>query len=74
MRIPVLFTGIFATFAFAWYGQTLLPQGQLGNLQPQTDSDRGDIYPVENVGIAARGRRVHVCGRLLLLPHAIGAR
>lgn len=60
MRIPILFTGIFATFAFAWYGQTLLPQSQLGTLQPQTDEDGGDIYPVKNEGLAAHGRKVYV--------------
>jgi cytochrome c oxidase cbb3-type subunit 2 len=60
MRIPILFTGIFATFAFAWYGQTLLPKAQLGGLQPQTDEDGSDIYPVNNSGIAAHGRKVYV--------------
>jgi cytochrome c oxidase cbb3-type subunit II len=60
MRFPFLFTGIFATFAFAWYGQTILPQSQLGNLQPQIDEDSGDIYPINNQGIVARGRNVYV--------------
>lgn len=60
MRIPILFTGIFATFAFAWYGQTILPKAQLGGLQPQADEDGGDIYPVNNSGFAARGRKVYV--------------
>jgi cytochrome c oxidase cbb3-type subunit II len=60
MRLPILFTGIFATFAFAWFGQTLVPQSQLGNLQPQTDEDGGDIYPVNNSGIVKRGREVYI--------------
>ena len=60
MRIPILFTGIFATFAFAWFGQTLLPQSRLGGLQPQTDEDGGDIYPVNNAGVVARGRKVYI--------------
>jgi cytochrome c oxidase cbb3-type subunit 2 len=60
MRIPIFFAGIFGTFAFAWYGQTLVPQAQLGSLQPQTDEEGGDIYPVNNNGIAARGRQVYV--------------
>ena len=60
MRIPILFSGIFAAFAFAWFGQALLPQAQLGHLQPQTDEDGSDIYPVNNSGVVARGRRVYV--------------
>ena len=76
MRIPILFAGIFATFTFAWFGQTLIPNAQLGNLQPQTDEDGGDIYPVNSSyviaggggryandgssGVAARGRAVYV--------------
>ena len=60
MRFPFLFTGIFATFALAWYGQTILPQMQLGNLQPQVDEDSGDAYPIDNQGIVAQGRKVYV--------------
>lgn len=60
MRISTLFIGIFATFAFAWFGQALLPKAQLGGLQPQVNEDSGDIYPVNNSGVAARGRRVYV--------------
>lgn len=60
MRIPLLFTGIFATFAFAWWGQTLLPQSQVGSLQPQTEEDGTDIYPIKNDGIPARGRKIYV--------------
>jgi cytochrome c oxidase cbb3-type subunit 2 len=60
MRVSFLFTGIFATFAFAWYAQTILPQSQLGNLQPQVDEESGDIYPINNQGIVAQGRKVYV--------------
>ncbi len=52
MRIPILFAGIFATFTFAWFGQTLLPKAQLDGLQPQSEEDFSDIYPVNNSGIA----------------------
>lgn len=60
MRVSILLAGIFASFAFAWFGQTLVPRAQLDSLQPQTDADGGDIYPVNNSGVAARGRRVYV--------------
>ena len=60
MRFSTLFAGIFLTFALAWFGETVIPNIQLGNLQPQTDEDGGDIYPVDNSGIAARGRKVYV--------------
>lgn len=60
MRFPTLFAGIFLTFAFAWVGQTMIPNAQLGHLQPQTEEDGSDIYPVNNSGIAARGRQVYI--------------
>jgi len=60
MRFSTLFAGIFLTFALAWFGETVVPNIQLGNLQPQTDEDGGDIYPVNNSGIAARGRKIYV--------------
>ena len=60
MRLPVLFFGIFATFAVAWFGQIIVPNMQIGNLQPQTEEDGSDAYPVNNAGIAARGRKVYV--------------
>jgi cytochrome c oxidase cbb3-type subunit II len=60
MRIPVLFTGILATFTFAWFGQALIPKAQLNGLQPQAEKDFSDIYPVNNSGVAARGRQVYI--------------
>ncbi|HWB58256.1 MAG TPA: cbb3-type cytochrome c oxidase subunit II [Chthoniobacteraceae bacterium] len=60
MRIGFLFGGIFATFVFAWFGQTLIPKAQLGGLQPHAEDDFSDIYPIKNVGVVDRGRRVYV--------------
>jgi cytochrome c oxidase cbb3-type subunit 2 len=60
MRFSFLFAGIFATFASAWVGLTLVPYAQLANLQPKVDEETGDIYPVNNAGIAAQGRKVYV--------------
>jgi len=60
MRFPILFAGILGTFGLAWFGQTVIPSIQLANLQPQTEEDGSDPYPVNNSGIAARGRKVYV--------------
>ncbi|MGB8355461.1 MAG: cbb3-type cytochrome c oxidase subunit II [Chthoniobacteraceae bacterium] len=60
MRFPFLFAGIFATFSLAWLGETVIPSVQLRNLQPQTEEDGSDPYPVNNSGVAARGRKVYV--------------
>lgn len=59
-QFPLLFAGIFAAFALGWLGTVAVPQAQLGNLQPQTDEEGGDVYPVNNNGIAAQGRQVYV--------------
>ncbi len=32
-----LFLGIFGTFAFSWVGLTVLPNWQIGHLNPQSD-------------------------------------
>ena len=48
-----LFAGIIGSFALSCYALVLLPQQQLGGLQPQIAEDEGkivDIYPVKNVG------------------------
>lgn len=42
----VLFGGIFASFAAAACGLVLIPQAQIGNLQPVVDEENSDIYPI----------------------------
>jgi len=60
-RLPLFFTGVFATFALAWLGVVAVPQAQLRNLQPQIDEDNTtDVYPVNVGGVADQGRRVFV--------------
>jgi cbb3-type cytochrome oxidase cytochrome c subunit len=54
-----LFLGIFGTFAFSWTGLTLVPNFQIGNLDPQADEEGTDIYPVPKSGMAERGRKVY---------------
>ena len=51
MNVAVkLFTGVFFTFAFAWFGLVLLPHDQLKDLQSQRDEITGAIS-----GLAVRG-------------------
>lgn len=57
--IGALFLGIFATFAFSWAGLVLIPNYQIGHLDPQTDEDGNDPYPAPKSGMADRGRRIY---------------
>jgi cbb3-type cytochrome oxidase cytochrome c subunit len=57
--IGALFLGIFGTFAFSWAGLTLIPNYQIGHLDPQMDEEQTDIYPAPKSGMAERGRRIY---------------
>src|SRR6185437_9633436 len=54
-----LFLGIFGIFAFSWLGMTVVPNLQIGSLNPQTDEDGGDAYPMPLSGMVLRGARVY---------------
>ena len=54
-----LFLGIFGTFAFSWVGLTVIPNWQIGHLNPQSDEEGSDIYPVPQSGMVERGRHVY---------------
>ncbi|HET9857020.1 MAG TPA: cbb3-type cytochrome c oxidase subunit II [Chthoniobacterales bacterium] len=54
-----LFIGVFGTFAFSWVGLTVIPNLQIGALNPQTDEEGTDIYPAPKSGMAERGRRIY---------------
>lgn len=55
-----LFLGFFGIFAFSWVGLTVIPNYQIGNLDPQVSADdENDIYPVPKSGMADRGRQVY---------------
>jgi cbb3-type cytochrome oxidase cytochrome c subunit len=54
-----LFLGIFGTLAFSWVGLTVIPNWQIGHLNPQSDEEGTDIYPMPQSGIAVRGGRVY---------------
>lgn len=57
--IAPLFLGIFGTFVFSWAGLTLIPNYQIGHLDPQADEEGTDIYPVPKSGMADRGRKIY---------------
>jgi len=54
-----LFLGIFGTFAFSWAGLTLVPNWQIGHLDPQMDEEMTDVYPMPKSGMAERGMKVY---------------
>ena len=56
--LPLLL-GIFGTFAFSWAGLTLIPNAQIGHLDPQVDEEGNDPYPAPESGMADRGRKVY---------------
>src|SRR5215831_11274767 len=55
-----LILGILATLAFSWLGLAYIPDLQIGHLEPQSDEEGTDIYPMPRSGMAERGRRVFV--------------
>ncbi len=57
--IAPLFLGIFGTFAFSWVGLVLIPNYQIGHLDPQMDEDGNDPYPAPKSGMADRGRQIY---------------
>ncbi|MEO5754090.1 MAG: cbb3-type cytochrome c oxidase subunit II [Chthoniobacterales bacterium] len=54
-----LFLGIFGIFTFSWLGMTVVPNLQIGSLDPQTDEEGTDIYPMPPSGMALRGAEVY---------------
>src|SRR5437588_3018433 len=54
-----LFLGIFGTFAFSWLGLTVIPNWQIGHLDPQSDEEGTDIYPQPQSGMFQRGGHVY---------------
>ena len=54
-----LFLGIFGTFAFSWVGLLLIPNYQIGHLEPQMEEDESFPYPAPKSGMADRGRQIY---------------
>ncbi len=53
-RSSYLFTGIFGSFALSCLALVVVPQVQIGNLQPQVDAEAGDSYPIPIPGKGVR--------------------
>ena len=58
--ITPLILGILGTFAFSWVGLIMIPNAQIGHLDPQMDEDGNDPYPAPRSGMAERGRQIYV--------------
>lgn len=57
-----LFSWIIISFALSCYALVIIPQQQIGGLQPSFTDEEGkitDIYPVENRGVVDAGREVY---------------
>jgi cytochrome c oxidase cbb3-type subunit 2 len=54
-----LFLGLFGTFTFSWVGLTVAPNLQIGAMNPQSDEEGTDVYPVPKSGMAQLGLRVY---------------
>lgn len=55
-----LFIGLFGTFMFSWVGLTVVPNLQIGALNPQiSPDDENDIYPMPQSGMVQQGSRVY---------------
>jgi len=60
-RYPLFIIGIIAALGLSWIGVVVVPQSQLGKLQPQIDEDNTlDVYPINSGGIVQQGQQVFV--------------
>jgi cytochrome c oxidase cbb3-type subunit II len=56
---PLLFLGILLTLAGSWFGLVLTPNRQLGDLQPNVNTNTAAVYPQPPPGEAAQGREIY---------------
>jgi len=56
---PLVFLGLFLTFASSWIGLTVFPQLQSGGLGVQRIEETGRDYPAAEFGSAELGREVY---------------
>jgi cytochrome c oxidase cbb3-type subunit 2 len=54
-----LFLGLFGTFTFSWVGLTVIPNLQIGALNPQSDEEGTDIYPQPKSGMVELGQGIY---------------
>jgi cytochrome c oxidase cbb3-type subunit 2 len=58
-RATLLYVGVLFTVLVSFAGLTVIPQQQLGGLEPIVNDD-GTEYPVEPAGLVAQGRDVYI--------------
>jgi cbb3-type cytochrome oxidase cytochrome c subunit len=56
---PIVFLGAFFALAASWFGMILVPQVQLGRLQPTNSIPAGAAYPVARPGLAQQGLEIY---------------
>jgi len=64
-RLPLLFFGIFLTFASSWLGLVVYPYLNLGRLLPFVDEETGDVLPPPISGLAEAGMQVYAANGCL---------
>ncbi|MFZ4597947.1 MAG: cbb3-type cytochrome c oxidase subunit II [Terrimicrobiaceae bacterium] len=58
-RLPLIFLGVFLTFASSWVGLVAYPYLTLGKMQPLPDEDTGGYFPPAMPGSAIAGQRAY---------------
>ncbi len=58
-RLPLIFLGVFITFASSWLGLVAYPFLTLGRMQPLPDEDTGGYFPPSKSGLAIAGQRAY---------------
>ncbi len=58
-RLPLIFLGVFLTFASSWVGLVVYPYLTLGNLKPLPNEETGGYLPPAMDGLAVAGQRVY---------------
>jgi cytochrome c oxidase cbb3-type subunit 2 len=64
-KLPILFLGIFITFASSWVGLVAYPYVKLGFLQPEVLEATGELVPPPMAGDAIAGQHVYAANGCL---------
>lgn len=64
-RLPLIFLGVFLTFASSWVGLVAYPYLTLGRMEPLPDEETGGYFPPSNPGLAIAGQKVYAASGCL---------
>jgi cytochrome c oxidase cbb3-type subunit II len=76
---PLIFLGVFLTIASSWCGMVLMPQLQIGRLEPVKNEETGQLYPQPRPGQAQQGMEIYkangciYCHTQQVRPEGFGA-